>query len=163
MPTTDAAPADNANGDPADEGAITTEGQGPTRLPNDHPLVTAFASQKAELAEAKKRLKDIDDAAKTEAQKQAETLAELQQENAKLKVEALRAQVAGAKGVPPDLISGSTKEELEASADALIAYRGGTAPQPAPNLRPKGPVADVRSTEETREDRRKRLAEKLER
>lgn len=43
---------------------------------------------------------------------------------AELEARTLRAEIAAAKGVPAALITGSTKEELEASADALIAFRG---------------------------------------
>ena len=127
----------------------------PTKLPDDHPLVTAFATQKAELADAKKRLTDIDDANKSDAQKQADKIATLETENTTLKAGQLRAEVAAAKGVPANLISGSTKAELEASADALITFKGAAA-LPG-NQRPAGPVTQVQEHEETREDRLKRL------
>ena len=40
---------------------------------------------------------------------------------------AVRAEVAAAKGVPVALLSGDTREALEASADALLAFRDETA------------------------------------
>lgn len=80
-------------------------------------------------AEAAKRLAEIEDAQKTEAQKAAEQLQALQQENARLQAEALKAQVAATKGVPADLLSGATEDELNAAADRLLAFRG--APQTA--------------------------------
>jgi len=64
------------------------------------------------------------DAQKTEAQKAAERLAAAEKRAAELEVKATRAEVAAAKGVPAELLSGSTKEELEAAADALIKFRG---------------------------------------
>jgi len=142
----------------------------PERLPDDHPLVTAFEAQKAKLAEANNKLKVIDDANKTDAQRQADALAELQKENATLKASSLRAEVAKAKSdpakniiVPADLLTGTTKEELEASADALLAFRGGTAAKLPGNQQAAGPVSSVKTTEESRDDRRKRLEEGLKR
>lgn len=129
------------------------------RLPDDHPLVTALASKKAELAEAKKALQVIEDAKLSDTEKQAKMLAELQKENESLKTSSLRAGIAVTKGVDPDLLVGSTKEELEASADKLLAWKGGAAPQLPGNKRPTGPVGQVKITEETREDRIKRLKE----
>lgn len=82
----------------------------------------AAAEKRAAVAEAK--IKAFEDAQKTEAEKQAERLAEFERENAELKSAKTRAEVAAAKGVPANLLSGSTQEELEASADALIAFKG---------------------------------------
>lgn len=87
----------------------------------------AAAEKRAAAAEA--RIKEFEDAQKTEAEKQAERLAEFERENAELKSAKTRAEVAAAKGVPASLLSGSTQEELEASADALIAFKGETSQQ----------------------------------
>lgn len=81
--------------------------------------------------EAAKRLAEIEESQKAEAQKQADALAEAQAQVAELTVAKTRAEVAAAKGVPAELLTGSTQEELEESADALIAFRG---------ERPKGPI-----------------------
>ena len=75
-------------------------------------------------AEAAKRLAAIEEANKTAEQKQAEALAQLQAENARLQAEALKAQVAAAKGVPADLLAGTTEDELNAAADRLLAFKG---------------------------------------
>lgn len=131
----------------------------PTMLPDDHPLVKAFEAKKARLAEAEARLAEIDNANKTEAQKQAEALANLQKENETLKAATLRAEVAATKGVPANLISGSTKEELEAAADALLAFKGTPGQQLPGNQKPGGPVGSPPPAEESREDRKKRLLE----
>lgn len=85
--------------------------------------------------DAAKRLAELEDAQKTEAQKQQEALEKAQRELAELTVAKTRAEVAAAKGVPAELLSGGTQEELEASADALIAFRG---EQSVPT--PSGPV-----------------------
>lgn len=49
--------------------------------------------------------------------------------------ESVRASVAATKGVPPSALTGKTREELEAAADALIAWRGtnDTPLKPAPD------------------------------
>lgn len=49
-------------------------------------------------------------------------LAEVEAEKTRLAHEALTNAVATAKGVPADILTGTTKEELEASADALLAW-----------------------------------------
>ena len=77
-----------------------------------------------ELKQAADRLRQLEEANKTEAEKTAERLAAAEKRAAELEAKALRAEVAAAKGVPAALLTGSTAEELEAAADALIAFRG---------------------------------------
>jgi hypothetical protein len=77
-----------------------------------------------ELKKAADRLAQLEEANKTEAQKTADKLAAAEKRASELEGKALRAEVAAAKGVPVSLLTGSTQEELEAAADALIAYRG---------------------------------------
>ena len=84
------------------------------KLPNDYDELRAKAAKLAEIEEANK----------TEAEKTAERLAAAERRAAELEAKALRAEVAAAKGVPAALLTGSTQEELEAAADALIAFRG---------------------------------------
>ena len=83
-----------------------------------------YRTQAKANAEAAKRLAEIEEASKTAEQKQAETLANLQAENARLMAESLKAQVAAAKGVPADLLAGTTEDELNAAADRLLAFKG---------------------------------------
>lgn len=64
------------------------------------------------------------DAAKTEAQKLQDKLAEAERRATTAETNALRADVAREKGVPAKSLTGSTREELEASADELIEWRG---------------------------------------
>lgn len=104
--------------------------------PLGEPGLAALKAEREARAAAEKAAKDalakvkaFEDAQKTEAEKQAERLAEFERENAELKSAKTRAEVAAAKGVPASLLSGSTQEELEASADALIAFRGEVQPQ----------------------------------
>ncbi len=83
---------------------------------------------------AAKRLAEIEEASKTESERQADRLAQLQAENARLQAEALRSQVAASKGVPADMLAGSTEEELNAAADRLLEFRGKPTPAPTPDF-----------------------------
>jgi hypothetical protein len=47
---------------------------------------------------------------------------------AEVELRAIRAEVAATKNVPADLLTGSTKEEIEAAADRLIEFRGAKTP-----------------------------------
>lgn len=97
------------------------------RIARERAKFADYDQVKADAAELAK----IRESQKTEAQKAADRQAELERENAELKVAKLRAEVAEAKSdpakgliIPASLLSGSTQEELEASAAALIAFRG---------------------------------------
>lgn len=99
------------------------------------------------------KLAEIEDAQKSEAQKQQEALEKAQRELAELTVAKTRAEVAADKGVPAELLTGSTQEELEASAEALNAWRGaapkgavvpGEGKEPSPDL-DAGMLATARS------------------
>lgn len=83
------------------------------------------------LKTAAQKLRDLEEAQKTDAQKEAEARAALERENAELKLAKLRSEVAEAKSdpakglvIPASLLTGSTREEIEAAADQLIAFRG---------------------------------------
>ncbi len=90
------------------------------KIPTDYDDLKAKAAKFAEWENSQK----------TEAQKQADELAAAQSQIAELTTARVRAEVAAAKGVPVDLLSGGTQEELEAVADALIAFRGEQAKGP---------------------------------
>ena len=82
-------------------------------------------------ADAAKRLAEIEEAQKTETQKLADRLAAAEKKAQDAELKALRSDIAQAKGVPAALLTGSTEDELNASADALIAFRGGAPKPPA--------------------------------
>ena len=87
--------------------------------------------------DAAKRLAEIEEAQKTEAQKAQDALSKAQQELAAERTARVRAEVAAAKGVPASLLTGSTQEELEASAADLIEFKGVPAePSPFPKADP---------------------------
>lgn len=79
-------------------------------------------------ADKAKRLDELEESQKTELQKAADRAAAAEAKVAEIEARAMRAEVAAAKGVPAALLTGSTQEELEAAADALIAFRGAKPP-----------------------------------
>jgi hypothetical protein len=62
------------------EGAKPAGNPGTRKLPDDHPLVTAYARTKQELAAANDRIRAAEDAEKTELQKLQEAVAERDQQ-----------------------------------------------------------------------------------
>lgn len=106
--------------------AVETESNAPATLPDDHPLVKTLAAQKDEIKALKEkagRLDAIEEASKTEAQKAAELLADLQAKVAGFEtrdqIAAWKATVAEASGVPAVALVGSTLEEIQAHAEVL--------------------------------------------
>lgn len=88
---------------------------------------------------AAEKLAEIEEASKTADQKAAERLELAEKRAVELEQKADRAEVAAEKGVPIGLIHGSNRAEMEASAEALIAYRGTpTTPRPDPSQGAKG-------------------------
>ena len=86
-------------------------------------------------AEAARRLTEIEEAQKTEAEKLAERLADAEAKAREAELRALRSDVAQAKGIPGDILAGpkdSTPEALHAYADLLIGWRGESATPRAP-------------------------------
>lgn len=76
-----------------------------------------------ENAEKASKYDEVVESQKTEQQKLADKLAEAEKRAAALESEKIRVEVAAEKGVPADMISGSTREELEAYADRLLEFR----------------------------------------
>lgn len=89
---------------------------------------------------AAKRLAELEEAQKTDAEKAQERLNAAEKRASELELKATRAEVAAAKGVPASLLSGSTQDEFEAAADALLAFKGDPA---------KGPVLPTQGTAPT--------------
>jgi len=89
-------------------------------------LATAKANE-----DAARRLAEIEESSKTEAQKALDRAEAAEKRAAEMELRSVRAEVAAAKGVPVELLAGSTHAEIEASADALLTFRGEA---------PKGPV-----------------------
>lgn len=92
------------------------------------------------------KFKEFEDAQKTEAQKAQERLDAAEKRAVELELKATRAEVAAAKGVPVELLSGGTQAELEAAADALIQFRGEQAPAGTLRVPNEGKRAPVGGT-----------------
>ena len=109
-----------------------------------------------ENAEKARLYDEAQEQGKSELQKALDKAAQAEARAAALESKVLRAQVAAAKGVDADLLSGSTQEELEASADRLLAWRAAQIPKgaPASDAGPRG--EEIRSSKQlTREDLKK--------
>lgn len=96
------------------------------RIARERAKFQDYDQLKADSAELAK----IRESQKTETQKQQEALEQAQRELAEERTARARAEVAAATGVPANLLSGSTVDELTASAEALIQFRGEAAPTP---------------------------------
>ena len=97
-------------------------------------------------ADAAKRLAEIEDAQKTEAQRAAEALTAAERRAAEAELKALRLEVAADKGLTTAQarrLMGSTREELESDADDLLAsFR--PADEPEPPSAPRKPQERLR-------------------
>lgn len=67
---------------------------------------------------------EVEESKKSDLDKLTGKLTKAEERAAKAERALLVSEVAREKGVPVALLTGSTKEELEAAADALIAFRG---------------------------------------
>ena len=100
--------------------------------------------------DAAKQLYEIQESQKTEVQKAIERAEAAEKQAAELAAQVTRAEVAAAKGIPVELLHGGTREELEAAADALIAFRG---EQSAPRLEIPNPGKTPNTSAGTAADR----------
>ena len=151
-PTIDpAAPAVDppATGEPAPDPAAEVE--------KWRALARKHEARAKENATAAARLAEIEDAAKSEAQRLAERAEKAERALQDATLRSLRLEVAAEKGVPAALLTGTTAEELAASADALLEFRG-AAPKPpaAPPATGQGavgkPIGDGGQGQLTRAD-----------
>lgn len=88
-----------------------------------------------DLREKAEKYDKAEQANKTELQRAQERAEKAERQAAEFQMQSLRASVAADKGVPAAGLTGSTKEELEASADALIAWRDEQAKKGRPDPR----------------------------
>lgn len=123
--------ADPPSGGQAPSGQ-SRETREPEKLPDDHPLVTALERTKQEAADAKARLKQIEDGDKTEAQRLAEQVTDLQQDAEQAKTDALRYQLAVKHGLAEadlELLDTSGEPaDVEKRAKRLAERIGSTPP-----------------------------------
>ena len=113
--------------------ATTSE---PIRLPDDHPLVKTLATLREEnkgLKSKASRLDEIEEAQKTELQKAQERAEAAERRASDAESARLKSATAARFGVPEELLSGSTAEELESSAERLVAFKGHQPTAPSPD------------------------------
>lgn len=96
------------------------------RLSRERSKFSDYDAIKAKAA----KLDEIEAANKSELQKLAERAEAAEQRASAAEFASLRESVASGKGVPASSLTGTTREELEASADELIAWRDKNAPAP---------------------------------
>ena len=75
-----------------------------------------------------RRADELEESQKSEIQKAQERAEAAEAALAAKEHEATRLRIAAAHGVPANLLSGSTEDEIEASAQALIEFRGEQSP-----------------------------------
>lgn len=132
------------------------------RLTRERAKFSDYEQIKADAAELAK----IRDAEKTELQRWQEKAAEAEKRAAEAEFTALRNKVAAQKQVPPGSLTGSSEEELIASADELIAWRDQagktttTSSTPAAKRPPSGGLkSGATRTESINSDPKARAAE----
>lgn len=74
-------------------------------------------------ADAAKRLAEIEESQKSEAQKAADKIAALEREASEARSEALRARVSTETGVPVDLLHGDDEDAIRAAAKAAVEWQ----------------------------------------
>lgn len=103
-------------------------------------------AKKAEAnADAKKRLDEAAETDKTEVDRLREAIESLQTENASNKLKALRADVSQRTGVPVELLTGTTEDELNDQAEAINAFVTANTPKPKPSTNGTKPKEKLRS------------------
>jgi hypothetical protein len=111
-------------------------GEGEKAKPDDSvpPEIRAALKKANKEAETLRlKLQQFEDAQKSESQKLAERAEQAERERDALRVESLRARIAIAKGVPPDLLeflTATDEDELNAQADRLMARLASTETRP---------------------------------
>lgn len=113
--------------------------QTPDRLPDDHPVVKALNKANKEAEQARLRIKEFEDRDKSDQDRLAEKASELEGKLTTAEANAARFEIALEKGLTKNQakrLVGSTRDELEADADELLADLGVT-PDEAPAHRSK--------------------------
>lgn len=108
-------------------------------------LRKALKKANEEAAASRHKLKELDDRDKSDSEKLAERVAAAEQRANDAEARALRLEVAAAKGLTAGQakrLAGSTREELDADADELLAdfapaSKDPDDPKPTPGSRPK--------------------------
>lgn len=90
------------------------------------------AKKAAEGDDVKRKLDEMTSKDQTEIDRLRDAITELQTENASNKLKALRVDVSQETGVPVELLTGTTEDELNDQAAAIKAFVEANAPKPTP-------------------------------
>jgi hypothetical protein len=155
---------------PAPDAPATDAPTPPADTPSDEPLgepgKRALDAERRKATELERRVKELeplakaarerDEAEKSETTKLNEALAGERNARTKAETDLLRYTVGATKGVPANLIghlTGSTKEEIEQSADALLEALGDARPQmPGRPTERNGPIANGKPSKSSLDD-----------
>lgn len=112
----------------------------PARLPDDHPLVKAFTATKTELAAARTKVQQFEDANRSDLERAtgARDSEKARADNAEAEAARLRSALKHGLSVDDlDLLGNGTADEIEARAARLAERLGSsTTPPPAPPTPP---------------------------
>jgi hypothetical protein len=119
--------------EPATEPATTPSSQEPAQLPDDHPLVRTLAAQKEQIRDlkgAKTELDEIKEAQKSEAEKAADRIRELEGAVPTARLSAFREAAVKFGGIPSEdaelFLTASDEETLLKQAERLMAQHKDT-------------------------------------
>lgn len=124
-PNTD--PTDDPKTDPPAPDPDPAAAKAEDRLRDDHPVVKALAKANEEAKQARLKVKEFEDRDKTETERVAEKAAELEKNLTTAQADAVRFEIALDKGLTKSQakrLVGSSREELEADAEELLADLG---------------------------------------
>jgi hypothetical protein len=119
---------------------------------------TAKYADYQQLQAKAKRLAELEQANLTESERQTERIRALEDQLRDRDTAMLRHDVATAKGVPAERITGSTREELEQSADELLTFISEWAKTKTPAKTPRPVGSSGASNTENRLDPKERAA-----
>lgn len=136
--------------DEAPETAENPEDEAPTAEDVEAPTADSAPDPRdAEIAELRRQLeaaapilqahKDAEDAKKSDAQRAADRIAELETALAAAQLDSARARVAEATGLPLAVVAklaGSTEDEIRAAADEVAKLAAGSRPKLSTRSRP---------------------------
>lgn len=111
-------------------------------------------ANRAQVSQLKTRISELEGAS-GDLEKALARIGTLEKHNADLEHASLVAEVATRKQVDPALLTGSTRQELEAHADRLFAWRG-QAPKPA-----GGPLMGYQPSNDPKESTTKQVVRSL--
>ena len=151
----------DTNMDTADPAASQEDQQEPEAKTFDAEYVEKLRKENAKYrteakanAEAAKRLAELEESQKTEAQKQAEKIAELERQIEGATVQAVRARMAAKYQIDPEdadlFLTGSDEETVEAQAKRLSERVSASKKNPPP-VSKEGAVTNAAGSEDERE------------